>query len=66
MNLTLSLTYRCNSRCATCNVWKREADELTLDEWERVLRSLGHTPYWITVSGGEPLLRPDAVEIIRL
>jgi len=66
MNLTLSLTYRCNSRCATCNVWKREAKELTLDEWERVLRSLGHAPYWITVSGGEPLLRQDAAEIIRL
>ncbi len=82
MNLTLSLTYRCNSRCVTCNVWRgsdphprslslsgrgeRETEELTVDEWERVLRSLGHAPYWITVSGGEPLLREDAVEIIRL
>jgi MoaA/NifB/PqqE/SkfB family radical SAM enzyme len=66
MNLTLSLTYRCNSRCATCNVWRREAEELTLAEWDRVLRSLGRAPYWVTVSGGEPLLREDAVEIIRL
>ncbi|MEE8389782.1 MAG: radical SAM protein, partial [Anaerolineae bacterium] len=45
---------------------ERETEELTVDEWERVLRSLGHAPYWITVSGGEPLLREDAVEIIRL
>lgn len=66
MSLTLSLTYRCNSRCATCNVWRRQAEELTLDEWERTLRSLGRAPYWVTVSGGEPLLRNDAVEIIRL
>lgn len=74
MNLTLSLTYRCNSRCATCNVWRRcpelvegrEAEELTVAEWDRVLCSLGHAPYWVTVSGGEPLLRKDAVEIIRL
>ena len=66
MNLTLSLTYRCNSRCATCNVWRCEAEELTLAEWDRVLRSLGRVPYWVTVSGGEPLLREDAVEIIRL
>lgn len=65
LNLTLSPTYRCNSRCATCNVWRREAEELTVDEWERVLRSLGRAPYWITVSGGEPLLREDAIEIIR-
>jgi len=66
MSLTLSLTYRCNSRCATCNVWRKEAEELMVGEWERVLRSLGSAPYWITVSGGEPLLRKDAVEIIRL
>jgi MoaA/NifB/PqqE/SkfB family radical SAM enzyme len=66
MNLTLSLTYRCNSRCATCNVWRREAEELTMAEWDRVLCSLGRAPYWVTISGGEPLLRDDAVEIIRL
>ena len=36
-----------------------------MDEWDRALRSLGRAPYWITVSGGEPLLRKDAVEIIR-
>lgn len=66
MNLTLSLTYRCNSRCATCNVWRREAEELTIAEWDQVLRSLGRAPYWITVSGGEPLFRRDAAGIIRL
>lgn len=65
MNLTLSLTYRCNSRCATCNVWRKEAEELTVEEWDRVFRSLGHAPYWITVSGGEPLLREETVEIVR-
>ncbi|HEY74299.1 MAG: radical SAM protein [Chloroflexi bacterium] len=66
MSLTLSLTYHCNSRCATCNVWRKEVEELTVDEWERSLRSLGRAPHWITVSGGEPLLRDDAVEIMRL
>lgn len=64
MNLTFSLTYRCNSRCATCNVWKRETDEMSLQEWERVTQSLGRVPYWVTVSGGEPLLRDDAVAIM--
>jgi MoaA/NifB/PqqE/SkfB family radical SAM enzyme len=66
MNLTLSLTYRCNSRCTTCNIWQKETEELTAGEWDRVLRSLGRAPYWVTVSGGEPLLREDATEIIRL
>ena len=35
-NLVVSVTYRCNSRCKTCNVWRRSAEELTTDEWERV------------------------------
>jgi len=39
---------------------------LTVGEWDQVLRSLGRAPYWVTVSGGEPLLREDAVEIIGL
>src|SRR6266516_4095463 len=26
MNLTISVSYRCNSRCKTCNVWQRPAN----------------------------------------
>jgi MoaA/NifB/PqqE/SkfB family radical SAM enzyme len=63
MNLTVSITYRCNSRCRTCNVWKKRSHELSLEEWERVFASLERGPYWITLSGGEPLLRTDVVEI---
>ncbi|MCR4407760.1 MAG: radical SAM protein [Anaerolineae bacterium] len=63
LNLTVSMTYRCNSRCRTCNVWRKQADELTAQEWDRVFASLGRTPYWFTISGGEPLLRQDVVEI---
>lgn len=65
MNVTVSVTYRCNSRCRTCNVWKKRSEELSLEEWERVFASLGRAPYWITVSGGEPLLRADVVEIVE-
>jgi MoaA/NifB/PqqE/SkfB family radical SAM enzyme len=65
MNLTVSLTYRCNSRCRTCNVWKKRSEELSLEEWDSVFASLGRSPYWITISGGEPLLRSDVVEIVE-
>jgi len=64
MNLTVSITYRCNSRCLTCNVWRKRSEELALSEWDRVFASLGSAPYWITVSGGEPLLRADVVEVV--
>ncbi len=63
LNLTVSVTYRCNSRCRTCNVWKRRADEFTVDEFDRTFRSIGTSPYWITMSGGEPFLRQDLAEI---
>ena len=42
VNITVSVSYRCNSRCKTCNVWLLPNDDLTLDEWDRVFESLGH------------------------
>jgi MoaA/NifB/PqqE/SkfB family radical SAM enzyme len=63
LNVTVSVTYRCNSRCLTCHVYEHEADELTVDEFDRTFASLGRTPYWFTMSGGEPFLRTDLVDI---
>jgi MoaA/NifB/PqqE/SkfB family radical SAM enzyme len=63
-NLVVSVTYRCNSRCKTCNVWKRSADELTTEEWERVFSRIGTAPYYLTFSGGEPFLREDIASIV--
>lgn len=64
-NLVVSLTYRCNSRCKTCNVWQRSAEELTAEEWARVFEGIGTAPYYLTFSGGEPFLRQDIAEIVR-
>lgn len=64
-NLVVSLTYRCNSRCKTCNIWRKSADELTTNEWRRIFAEIGKSPYYLTFSGGEPFLRSDIVEIVR-
>jgi MoaA/NifB/PqqE/SkfB family radical SAM enzyme len=64
MNYTVSLLYTCNSRCSTCNIWKKTAKNLTVDEYKKIFKKIGHAPYWITFSGGEPFLRPDIVEVI--
>jgi MoaA/NifB/PqqE/SkfB family radical SAM enzyme len=64
MNITFSVSYKCNSRCKTCNVWKKRVNDLTLDEYEQIFRKLGHTPYWLTFSGGEPFLRPDLIDVV--
>jgi MoaA/NifB/PqqE/SkfB family radical SAM enzyme len=66
LNLTLSPSPKCNSRCLTCNIWMKREDELTIDEWDKVLASLGRAPYWFTISGGEPLMYPHVVELARM
>lgn len=65
VNITVSVSYRCNSRCKTCNVWLLPNDDLTLVEWDRVFESLGNAPYWFTFSGGEPTWREDLPEMVE-
>lgn len=64
LNLTFSVTYRCNARCQTCNVWKKRVDDLTLDEYKALFDNLGSSLYWATFSGGEPFIRPDLIDIV--
>jgi MoaA/NifB/PqqE/SkfB family radical SAM enzyme len=64
MNLTFSVSFKCNSRCKTCNVYKKDCDELTIEEWKKVFSGLGRAPFWATISGGEPFLRKDISSIV--
>lgn len=66
LNLTISVSYRCNSRCKTCNVWQRPNDDFTLEEYDKTFASIGRAPYWFTFSGGEPTLRKDLPEMVGL
>jgi len=67
INLTLSVSPTCNSRCKTCNIWKKKENDLTLEEWDKILASLGRWPFWITISGGEPFLQRDKlVALVKL
>lgn len=64
LNLTFSVTYRCNAKCRTCNVWKKRVEDFTLAEYTRLFDVLGHSLYWATFSGGEPFIRPDLIDIV--
>jgi MoaA/NifB/PqqE/SkfB family radical SAM enzyme len=66
LNLTLNVTYHCPSRCQTCNVWKKRVNEFTLDEWDKTLSNVGRAPYWLILSGGEPFLKKDLVELCEI
>lgn len=64
-NLTLSVSYNCNSRCKTCNIHARKADELSLEEWQKIFAGISKSPFWTTISGGEPFLRQDLPELVK-
>ncbi|HFD87166.1 MAG TPA: radical SAM protein [Gammaproteobacteria bacterium] len=70
--LTYSITAACQSKCKTCNIgikWledpSRSHTDLTLEEIERVFANIGPV-YLFNISGGEPFLRRDIAEIVRL
>lgn len=65
INITISPSPRCNSRCLTCNIWMKREDELNVDEWDRVFKSLGRAPFWFTISGGEPFMFKDIVPVAQ-
>jgi pyrroloquinoline quinone biosynthesis protein E len=62
------LTYRCPLACAYCSNplnMAEYSDELTTDEWRRVLAEAGDLGVLqCHLSGGEPLLRRDLEEIV--
>jgi len=57
------LTYRCTSRCAACNIWKRPVnidEELTWEQWQPILEDLAKSDIKnIEMFGGDALLRKD-------
>jgi MoaA/NifB/PqqE/SkfB family radical SAM enzyme len=66
INLTVSVTYSCPSRCATCDIWQKKVDDLTLDEYAKVFPTLERVPIWVTLSGGDQFVRKDLDQIVVL
>ncbi len=66
INLTVSVTYSCPSRCATCDIWQKKVDDLSVDEYGKMFRTLERVPIWVTLSGGDQFVRRDLDEIVRL
>lgn len=63
--LTFSITYACQSRCLTCNIWQiKPTGELTLDEIRDFAKNNTYFK-WIEITGGEPFLRGDIVDIVK-
>jgi len=66
VNITISLLYSCNSRCMTCNVYEKRVDNFTVEEYSKTFEKMGRAPFWFTFSGGEPFLRKDIVDCVKV
>lgn len=62
------VTGRCNSRCAFCFAWKnlnKNIKDLSLEEIRLISKNMPDFP-WLMLSGGEPFLRKDIDEIVKI
>ena len=65
MDVCVILTYRCNSKCSMCYVWQnptKRREEISLD----TLRKIPSGIDYLNLTGGEPTLRNDLMEIVDL
>jgi MoaA/NifB/PqqE/SkfB family radical SAM enzyme len=58
---SFAVTLRCNSRCLHCDIWRRKTKR---EISPAIYRKLPPTLKSIDVTGGEPFLRDDLVEIV--
>jgi cyclic pyranopterin phosphate synthase len=72
LNLRLALTKRCNLRCQFCHMEGEEKPdgvpsvEMTVDEIIRIVRiAVGLGISKVKLTGGEPLVRKDILEIVK-
>ncbi|MBZ5564061.1 MAG: radical SAM protein [Acidobacteriia bacterium] len=67
--IALLLTELCNARCVHCDIWKNKGREEspTIEQWSKFLRDLRRWlgPVQITFTGGEALLRPFTIDLVR-
>ena len=62
VSINLEITKRCNARCSFCACWQAgESSELA--DYSPIIRKF--RPVIVSVSGGEPFMRKDYVEVLR-
>lgn len=64
LKINLCVTYACQYRCQTCNIWQRTpTDELTTDELLSFVAK-NRQARWLDITGGEIFLRKDIGDVL--
>ena len=64
MDLTVITTYRCNSHCSMCYIWKYPTDpgeEVNAEDLKKLPGGFDN----LNITGGEPTLRKDLSELVE-
>ncbi len=67
--LIFYVTNKCNARCKHCFYWRdlnKKEQELNLEQIRKIANSLKRKLDLLVITGGEPFLREDIVEICRI
>jgi radical SAM protein with 4Fe4S-binding SPASM domain len=66
LGVHLDVTWRCNERCVHCYLDHDDLGEMSYDEIEDLMTQMATAGvFFLTISGGEPMLRSDIFPILR-
>lgn len=68
-HVQFEVTGKCNMRCQHCRAWNEPREDLPLSVMKNVLDFVAaesEGKFGVTISGGEPFVRNDLAEIVRL
>ncbi len=70
IHVLVQVTNRCNMTCDFCDFWPNGVpakDELSLADYEKIANQLAELGTCVvSIEGGEPLIRKDLVQIVRI
>ena len=61
-SINLEITKKCNAKCDFCDYWKTKQENV-ISDYGPIVKKID--PIMVTLTGGEPLLRKDIIEIIH-
>jgi MoaA/NifB/PqqE/SkfB family radical SAM enzyme len=63
IDAVIAVTYKCHSKCRMCSLWKiKEHRDVAPDVYKKLPETLKD----VNISGGEPFLRNDLADIVRV